>query len=120
MNFVRLARVLAGALLVVASTAHAVDAIPYEVLPRCWWPSPYPLPVCLLEEPQVVNCSREPYDPMCEDFPGATKAVTAKLRRLLSCSTEFEITFRDLDGARQKSVKTRPIDCMTLEPTDSP
>jgi hypothetical protein len=115
----RLARVLAGALLAVASTAHATP-IEYEFLPRCWWPSPYPLPVCLLEEPQVVNCSNEPYDPMCEDFPGATKAVTAKIRRLLSCTTEFEITFRDLDGARQKSMKKRSIDCETHEPTDNP
>ncbi len=119
MNSVRLARVLAGALLVVASSAHAVS-IEYEILPRCWWPSPYPLPICLLEEPEVVNCAREPYDPMCEDFPGATKAVTAKVRRLLSCTTEFEITFRDLDGERQKSRQTRDIDCVTHEPTDSP
>lgn len=120
MSPLRTLRVLAGALLLAASTAHAVDAVEYMYLPRCWWPSPYPLPVCLLEEPEVVNCASDPFDPMCEDFPGATKAVTAKVRRLLGCKTEFEITFRDLNGERQKSVKTRDIDCDTKEPTTAP
>ncbi|KVP75180.1 hypothetical protein WJ96_05330 [Burkholderia ubonensis] len=120
MNPVRLARVIASALLLACSSAHAVDAVEYEILPRCWWPSPVPLPVCLLEEPEVVNCKKEPYDPMCEDYPGAVKAVTAKVQRLASCKTEFEITFRDLNGERKKSLKTRAIDCVTHEPITSP
>ncbi|KVP17022.1 hypothetical protein [Burkholderia ubonensis] len=119
MNPVRLARVIAGAMLLACSTAQALP-VEYEYLPRCWWPSPFPLPACLLEEPEVVNCERAPYDPMCEDYPGATKAVTAKVQRLASCKTEFEITFRGLQGERKKSLKTRAIDCVTLEPITSP
>lgn len=97
-----------------------MDAVELEMLPRCWWPSFLPLQICLLEEPEVVNCRKAPYDPMCEDFPGATKAVTAKVQRLASCKTEFEITFHDPDGERKKSLKSRAIDCVTHDPITSP
>lgn len=120
MKLVRLARILAFATFLACSSAHALDAVEFEMLPRCWWPSPIPLPVCLLEEPEVVNCQKAPYDPMCEDYPGAVKAVTAKVQRLASCKTEFEITFHDLNGERKKSLKNRAIDCVTYEPITTP
>ncbi|MBU9200060.1 hypothetical protein KTD31_01410 [Burkholderia multivorans] len=118
MRTLNLIRAAAGALLIASSTAHALE---YEVLPRCWWPTAITVPLCLLEEPEVVNCKQNPDDVMCEDYPGATKAVTAKMRYFTAkCRAEYEITYPDMDGTTQHSKTTVAIDCATYEPISEP
>ena len=106
---------LIAALLSLAASSSAIG-MELEANPSCDSLLALVTPTCLLEPPEVVSCSNAPYHPLCEDFPGALKAVAAKTQKAAGCEADYEITYRSIYGEPKKSLRYREIDCITHDP----
>lgn len=113
-------RCLVGVVLIgCAAASNAQSAGPMlDRLPSCSWPSLLPWDWCLRGDPEVARCARDPYHPLCEDFPGAVKAVSAQTKRHGACYAEYEITFKSPTGELRALSKYQHVDCTTGELLD--